>query len=297
MSSHRTSVKKAAFAALLSLCCVYVVQESLRVEPFEVERDYDDGDYEYDPFDTDEKDDANFKPDEEGAAPPVPKWHACRFAAKKGGIYDIRPLSRNKKLLAAAATWSNGLNFPAVDWVHNDDTVRNQTYYLNVCSDVILVPPACKDLQKMDPAPAFEVTPTGQCFYLGTLKTFQWRPIDSLAPAKGMELYYENGESCGMGKRRKVKFVFTCSKFFTLTDGPMVVFQHPNGCEYEVQWPSPVGCPVTPVLHQLGLQDQQGGSTGTGKTLLAICVVLVGLGAGAYFYKRQKTSVSDYTNL
>lgn len=58
----------------------------------------------------------------------------------------------------------------------------------------------------------------------------------------------------------------------------MVVFQHPNGCEYEVQWPSPVGCPATPVLHTLGLQDQQGTSTSWGKTLLAVFVVLGGLG-------------------
>ena len=29
----------------------------------------------------------------------------------------------------------------------------------------------------------------------GTLKTFQWRPIDSNVPNKGMELFYENGAS------------------------------------------------------------------------------------------------------
>jgi len=291
-------MQKATIAALAMACCIYLVNVLVDDSHIEVERDYDDGDYEYDPFDFSQKDDANNKPDEEGQAPPVPNWHACRFAAKKGGIYDIRPLSRNKKLLTAASTYFNQLDYEGMDWVHEDNTIKNQTYYLNVCSDVILVPPACKELQKMDPAPAFDVSPTGECFYLGTLKTFQWRPIDTNVPMKGMELYYENGEQCGLGMKRKIKFVFTCSKFFTIQDGPMVVFQHPNGCEYEVQWPSPVGCPATPVLHTLGLQDQQGMSTSWGKTLLAVVVVLGGLGAAAFFYKRQqKNSVSDYTNL
>merc|ERR1712178_121571 len=88
----------------------------------------------------------------------------------------------------------------------------------------------------------------------------------------GMELYYENGEGCGWGRARKVKFVFTCSKYYTLEDGPMVVFEHPDGCEYEVQWPSMVGCPVTGVLNQLGLQDQKGGTTSTGKILMIVVI-------------------------
>jgi len=78
----------------------------------------------------------------------------------------------------------------------------------------------------------------------------------------------------------------------------MVVFQHPNGCEYEVQWPSPVGCPRTPVLHQLGLQDQTGSSTSTGKSLFVVMILLGGLGVAAYFYKKQQQKGnSDYTNL
>lgn len=32
-----------------------------------------------------------------------------------------------------------------------------------------------------------------------------------------------------------------------------VVFQHADGCDYEVQWPSMVGCPQVGVLNQLGL--------------------------------------------
>lgn len=203
---------KASLAAFMAMCAIFVVYEVVDDSHIEVERDYDDGDYEYDPFDTDPADDANFKPDKEGQAPPTPNWHACRFAAKKGGIYDIRPLSRNKKLLKAASGYFNKYDLESMDWVHQDDTIKNQTYYLNVCSDVIAVPPACRELQKMDPAPAYDVTPTGECFYLGeppnlpawddggftrvvtgTLKTFQWRPIDTNTPMKGMELYYENG--------------------------------------------------------------------------------------------------------
>merc|ERR1719231_188598 len=287
---------KASLAALMAMCAIFVVYEVVDDSHIEVERDYDDGDYEYDPFDTDPADDANFKPDKEGQAPPTPNWHACRFAAKKGGIYDIRPLSRNKKLLNAASSMFNKYDLESVDWVHQDDTIANQTYYLNVCSDVIAVPPACRELQKMDPAPAFDVTPSGECFYLGTLKTFQWRPIDTNTPNKGMELFYENGESCGLGKKRKIKFVFTCSKYFTLNDGPMVVFQHPNVCEYEVQWPSPVGCPHTPVLHQLGLQEQTGGTSSTGKALFVVILLLAGGGVAAYFYKKQQEKGGhDYT--
>jgi len=283
-------------AALVSACCIYVVNFIVEKEDaIAVERSSDDGDYEYDPseFFPDES------PDMEGAAPPTPKWHACRFSSKKtGAIYDLRPLSKNKKLFERVSPWFMDQNISKVDWVHEDATITNQMYYLNVCSDVILVPPACKALQKMDPSPAFDVTPSGECFYLGTLKTFQWRPIDTNEPKKGMELYYENGESCGMGRRRKIKFVFTCASHFSVTDGPMVVFQHPSGCEYEVQWPSPVGCPAdAPMLNQMGFQDQEGSSTSAGKTILAIVVILAGVGIAAYLYKRQQKSASDYTNL
>lgn len=290
-------MRAAPLASLLgvALLAVVAVHQIVRFEAVEVERDVDDGEYEYDPYDMSS---AALAPDKEGEAPPTPKWHACRFAAKKGGLYDIRPLSRNQKLLKAASSYFNNLDFPAVDWVHNDETIRNQTYYMNVCSDVHLVPPQCRELQKMDPAPAFETNAKGECFYLGTLKTFQWRPIDSNVPNKGMELFYENGESCGLGKKRKIKFVFTCSKYFTLNDGPMVVFQHPNGCEYEVQWPSPVGCPHTPVLHQLGLQEQTGGTSSTGKALFVVILLLAGGGVAAYFYKKQQEKGGhDYTNL
>jgi len=151
-------------AVLASLVVIYTINQSTIVDVVEVERDTDDQ-YEYDPYDTT---DAALAPDKEGEAPPTPKWHACRFAAKKGGIYDIRPLSRNQKLLKAASSYFNNLDFPAVDWVHKDETIRNQTYYMNVCSDVHLVPPQCKDLQKLDPAPAFETNAKGECFYLGS---------------------------------------------------------------------------------------------------------------------------------
>jgi len=106
------------------------------------------------------------------------------------------------------------------------------------------------------------------------------------------------GETCGLGKRRKVKFVFTCAQHFTLDDGPMVVFQHPNGCEYEVQWPSPVGCPADPaLLNKVGVVDHAGSATSTGKSLLGVVIVLAGLAIGAFLYKRQQKGNSDYTNL
>lgn len=235
----------------------------------------------------------------EGKEPPTPKWHACRFQSKTTGqIYDLRSLSRNKKLLERVQGWFANPDLSVADWVHEDATIKNQMYYLNICSDVLLVPPACKKLQKSDPAPAYDVTPSGECFYLGTLRTFQWRPIDTNVPQKGMELYYENGETCGLGKRRKVKFVFTCAQHFTLDDGPMVVFQHPNGCEYEVQWPSPVGCPADPaLLNKVGVVDHAGSATSTGKSLLGVVIVLAGLAIGAFLYKRQQKGNSDYTNL
>lgn len=293
-----TEPTKYLLVSLALTCCIFAVQLAMEsyVDSTEVVLGEDDGEYAYDPseFFPDET------PDVEGQEVPSSKWHACRFQSKKSGqIYDLRPLSRNKKLLERVTSWFNANDLEVADWVHDDATIKNQKYYLNVCSDVLLVPPACKALQKKDPSPAFDVTPEGECFYLGTLRTFQWRPIDTNVPMKGMELYYENGESCGLGHRRKVKFVFTCAKHFTLKDGPMVVFQHPNGCEYEVQWPSPVGCPADPsVLSQVGLQTKEGQTTSSGKTLFGILVVLVGLAIGAYIYKKQqKAAANDYTNL
>merc|ERR1712070_1139138 len=79
----------------------------------ETVHEIDDGEYEYDPFDTD--DDANNLPDAKGSAPPVPKWHACRFSARKGGIYDLRGLSRNKKLFEAASKGSWMGSTPPID--------------------------------------------------------------------------------------------------------------------------------------------------------------------------------------
>jgi hypothetical protein len=285
-------------AALVSLCCVYVVHIIVEKDKaVEVERDVDDNEYAYDPNEFF----ADDTPDEEGEAPPDPKWHACRFSSKKTGqIYDLRPLSKNQKLFERVSPWFQDHNISKVDWVHKDAVIANQMYYLNVCADVILVPPACKALQKMDPSPAFDITPNGECYYLGTLKTFQWRPIDSNQPNKGMELYYENGEACGLGRKRKIKFVFTCAKHFTYADGPMVVFQHPNGCEYEVQWPSPVGCPADPsaaAANAGGGTEDSSSSAQAGKTIVAIVMVLAGLGVAAYLYKRSQKGSSDYSNL
>ena len=43
-----------------------------------------------------------------------------------------------------------------------------RTYYLNVCADVIEVPEVCAQLKMTEPAPAYQVTATGRCHYLGS---------------------------------------------------------------------------------------------------------------------------------
>lgn len=164
---------KPVIAAIVACFSVVLVHQMLLTDDTsEHVRESDDEDYEYDPMDM--KSDDNNIPDGEGVGPPTPKWHACRFAAKSGGVYDLRPLSRNKKLVAAASKFSalrnmygSSMNYAEMDWIHMDNTIANTTYFLNICSDVILVPPACQALQKMDPAPAFQVMNDGQCHFLG----------------------------------------------------------------------------------------------------------------------------------
>ena len=157
---------KLVLLALVSVCCIFAVHLYIdSSDPIEVERDETDSDYAYDPSEFFQDD----TPDVEGKEPPTPKWHACRFQSKTTGqIYDLRSLSRNKKLLERVQGWFANPDLSVADWVHEDATIKNQMYYLNICSDVLLVPPACKKLQKSDPAPAYDVTPSGECFYLGT---------------------------------------------------------------------------------------------------------------------------------
>merc|ERR1711957_846115 len=158
--------------------------------------DVDDNDYAWDPNDrTGSK--ASTAADMEGTLEaPSNLWHACKFGAKKGGIFDLRGLSRNAKLLQAHLGWNTDKfndKIQLYDWVHQDVTQFNVTYYLNVCADVIEVPEVCAQLKMTEPAPAYQVTATGRCHYLGTLKSFKWKPIDTVNPGKGMMLFYQNG--------------------------------------------------------------------------------------------------------
>ena len=113
--------------------------------------DFDDGDqdsddYAYDPLHGDDPfDKADTLPDVEGSAtPPTPKWHACRFQAKTGGVYDLRPLMRLASSLEQ-------------DWTHTDAVHGKTKYYLNVCANTMAVPDACKALAKKDKSPAYQV--------------------------------------------------------------------------------------------------------------------------------------------
>lgn len=245
---------------------------------------YDDGDsdaddYNYDPLHGDDKSDpADSQPDVEGQAAPTPKWHACRFQSKKGGIFDLRPLMRLARSLEE-------------DWVHVDAIHKNTTYYLNVCANTMAVPDACKTVQKHDPSPAFQVADNGGCYYLGTLKTFKWKPIDSAVPTKGMSLYYENGERCGNGRSRQIKLTFACSEYFTYSDGPLVVYETYNGCHYDVHWPNRAGCPSLPLMERLSLTGNQaagGGLTAGGIFMMVLLVALVLYICGGCWYRRTK---------
>jgi|ERR1712166_1661678 len=253
----------------------------------------DDQQYEYDPFDS-----VPGLPDQEGSLEtPTNIWHACRFGSKKGGIYDLRPLSKNVKLLKAHYRWGSDMDITTEDWVHQDVTQYNVTYYLNVCADVIELPPACRRLSKLTPAPAFQVTSNGQCHALGTLKTFKWKPINSDEPDKGMSLSYKNGDPCGnQGQTRSVKYLFTCSKFYGKDSGPMVVYQK-DECHHDVVWPSQFGCPSESVGQSLGLQDDLGQTSTTGKWLFALVVVLCVCGCAVYFLSKRSGAVGGYSSL
>jgi hypothetical protein len=241
--------------------------------------DTDADDYQYDPLHGDDPyDPADSAPDVEGQAPPTPKWHACRFQAKAGGIYDLRPLMRLARTLEE-------------DWVHRDAIHRNTTYFLNVCANTMAVPPQCQELAKKDKSPAFQVSDNGQCYYLGTLKTFKWKPIDSQIPSKGMVLFYANGERCGNGRTRQVKMTFACSEYFTYSDGPMVVYETFNGCHYDVHWPNRAGCPSLPLYQRLQSATAAGSATDLsvgGTFALVILLALAIYICGGCWYRRSQ---------
>lgn len=241
--------------------------------------DQDASDYEYDPLHGDDPmDPADSAPDVEGQAPPTPKWHACRFQAKKGGIYDLRPLMRLAKSLEE-------------DWIHVDAIHTNTTYYMNVCANTMAVPQACQSLAKHDPSPAFQVSDNGNCYYLGTLKTFKWKPIDPTTPAKGMKLFYQNGERClGSGRTRQIMYSFACSEYFTYADGPLVVYETVSGCHYDVHWPNRAGCPTMPLMHRLKspLTEADGGLSGGGVFIMVLMVACCLYVCGGCWYRRTK---------
>merc|ERR1711957_188154 len=258
--------------------------------------DVDDNDYAWDPNDrTGSK--ASTAADMEGTLEaPSNLWHACKF-----GIFDLRGLSRNAKLLQAHLGWNTDKfndKIQLYDWVHQDVTQFNVTYYLNVCADVIEVPEVCAQLKMTEPAPAYQVTATGRCHYLGTLKSFKWKPIDTVNPGKGMMLFYQNGGSCGnQGQTKSIKYVFTCSRYYDHQTGPMVVYQK-NACNYDVVWPSMYGCPEDSVMQQLGLSGTEDGADGSGKqTIFAILLVLGVCGVAAYFLKKRAGSIGGYDTL
>merc|ERR1712086_449239 len=90
--------------------------------------DVDDNDYAWDPNDrTGSK--ASTAADMEGTLEaPSNLWHACKFGAKKGGIFDLRGLSRNAKLLQAHLGWNTDKfndKIQLYDWVHQDVTQFN----------------------------------------------------------------------------------------------------------------------------------------------------------------------------
>lgn len=58
-------------------------------------------------------------------------------------------------------------------------------YYFNVCGDANQVPAACVSLEKAVQAPAYQVTSTDDCFWLGKLRSSEWELVDESEPAAG----------------------------------------------------------------------------------------------------------------
>jgi len=286
-----------------NLCLFLAVLIAASLQNFLALADSDDKQFQWDPYDKSGSKAAT-APDMEGSMEaPTNLWHACKFGAKKGGIFDLRALSKNEKLMAAHmgqdTEWFRD-NIQLYDWIHQDVTQFNVTYYLNVCADVIEVPEVCQKLKMTEPAPAYQVTATGHCHYLGTLKSFKWKPIDTLNPSKGMMLYYQNGGSCGnQGQTKTIKYIFTCSRYYDQDDGPMVVYQT-NACEYHVVWPSKFGCPEGGLLSQLGIEldSAADGSADTNKTTIFAILLVMGVCAiAAYFLKQRSGSIGGYSSL
>ena len=84
-----------------------------------------------------------------------------------------------------------------------------------------------------------------------------------------MVLAYQNGERCGNGVTRQVKYTISCSENFGYDDGPMVVYESRRGCHYDVHWPNRAGCPT----NGGALSDLTAGQWGTGSVAaLPLCL-------------------------
>lgn len=128
------------------------------------------------------------------------------------------------------------------DW-YADDRNGNM-YYFNVCGDANQVPAACVSLEKAVQAPAYQVTSTDDCFWLGKLRSSEWELIDESEPAAGLELYYFDGEQCSNGISRDFRIQLFCDPDAGVGK-PLDYFVLEEDCHYSVTWPSKYGCPVS----------------------------------------------------
>lgn len=97
-----------------------------------------------------------------------------------------------------------------------------------------------------------------------------------------MVLAYQNGERCGNGVSRQIKYTISCSKSYGYDDGPMVVYESRAGCHYDVHWPNKAGCPTD---HVLALSSD---GWGPGSVFMVVIALLVSVYVcGGCFYKRK----------
>jgi len=169
------------------------------------------------------------------AEPTAPKHaHDCKWTAADGSRFDLSSLTRK-------ATQG--------DYEATDPKFK---YYLNVCGDTELLPHQCKRLAKHTSAPAYQVFQQddgkGDCYWLGSTKSYEWSLIDETRPQKGIELVYKNGEMCGNKRAREIRYHFICAHGFEKEESvPLFVVEHQNPteiCHYNVTWPTTHGCPL-----------------------------------------------------
>jgi len=116
-------------------------------------------------------------------------------------------------------------------------------FHLAVCGPVRDPPKKCAAMAKKHSVAAFQVARSGFCFYLG-------RPEDTMVAIEdgsaelGFDLVYSNGEQCADGRRREIRYHFICAERYDASVAPHFVTETPEGCHYNVTWPSRYGCPV-----------------------------------------------------